>query len=388
MEYIIILSYLLFCVYYFDIKRHKGTDFHYALMLILFVLLSGLAYRVGTDAIRYEDKFYGDYKFSFDWDLFTNPSEIFTGQPLWHFINWSFYHVFGEWIVFKLCLALFFNGTVFWYIKRHCSYSFTAVLFYFIFIYFEYNFESLRETCAICIMLIALDKFGGESGTEKNFAKYYSWVWPALLFHYFGFITLLPPLLSYFKYDKWLVLLAIVAMLTVYFVPMNALFDIRLLSLLPEDSLDLMNYYIESDKYGTTTNNLNAYIALFVRNIVAPLILFKNVKADNNQSLAISYILVTVLATFILAFYRVGNYFIVPMAVVLSESWGNGFYNKHFNLLSCRLFSYRFVFVVCLGLMISIRFSALFGTDLWDHFYPYSAVYDKHQYLRREILLE
>lgn len=385
MEYLIILIYLLVCIYCFDKRKIKGADIHYIIMLILFVLISGLAYRVGTDAIRYEDKFYTDFR-SLTPEL--KLSEVFeTGlQPFWYLVNWLFYHLTGDWVVFKLCISLFFNGTIFWFVKRHCAFPFTAILLYFIFIYFEYNFESLRETFAICFMLIALDKFSGASGTEKNYVKFYLWVWPAIFFHTFGFIALLFPFFSYFKYNIWLVLLSTV-ILAVVSMQVESLFSLNFLSLLSEDDIQRMLFYANSDTYGTTGHNINAYISLFVRNIVAPLILIKNKKSDNFQSWAITYVAVTVVASFILIFYRLGNYFIIPMAVALSESWGNAVYRKDYRFLSLGILKNKFVFIVCILLMLSMRYSALMQTELWEHFYPYSAIYNKHSY-NRELLID
>ena len=112
MEYLVILVYLILCILFFDIGKRKGGKIHYVVILALFVLVSGLAYRVGTDAIKYEEGFYSEYR------SFTSISDI-TGiftlemQPFWHVLNWFFYKFTGEWVVFKLCMAIFFNGIIF-----------------------------------------------------------------------------------------------------------------------------------------------------------------------------------------------------------------------------------------------------------------------------------
>ena len=384
MEYLVILVYLIFCILFFDIGKRKGGNTHYVVILILFVLVSGLAYRVGTDAIKYEEGFNSDYRFF----SLTNKSTGFYTidmQPFWLILNFFFYQFTGEWVIFKLCMAIFFNGTIFWFIKRHCSFPFTAVLLYFVLIYFEFNFESLRETFSICFMLIALDKFSGESGTEKNYAKYYLWVWPAVFFHTFGFISLFIPLFTYFKYNFKLIILA-VAVSTFVFGSIESFFEINVLSLFSTDSMDRMQYYINSDNYGTRGHNINGYVSLVVRNIIAPLIIIKNKKSDNFQSLAITYVAILVIASFALIFYRLNNYLVIPMAIVIAESLRNTV-NKSNKFQPIELLRNRYIILICLILMLSLRYSALINTTLWDHFYPYSSIYDKTMYMDREQLI-
>lgn len=386
MEYLIILIYLFLCIFFFDYRKFKHADFHYKVLLIIFVLVSGLAYRVGTDAIKYEDGFYNEYRS-------LASSSIITGfftvemQPFWRILNYFFYQVTGEWVIFKLFIALFINGTIFWLIKRHCSFPFTAVLLYFVLIYFEYNFESLRETFSICFMLIALDKFSGSSGLEKNYAKYYLWVWPAVFFHTFGAIALFMPLFTYFKFNVKLTFL-VIAVVSFVSSSVESFFDLNVMSFFSTDSMDRMQYYVNSDDYGTRGHNINGYISLIVRNMAAPLIIIRNKKSDNFLSMAITYVAISVIASFILIFYRLCNYLTIPLAIVIAESLGNTVFKKTLNDQSVKLLRSSYVIVICLVLMLSLRYSALMKTTLWDHFYPYSSIYDKTIYMERESLID
>lgn len=385
MEYLIILIYLFFCIYFFDFRKHKRGDYHYVIVLILLVLMSGLAYRVGIDATAYESAFYSDYR---SVTLFNNAGFLSVEmQPFWRILNYIFYQVTGNWIIFKLFIALFFNGTIFWFIKRHCSFPFTAILLYFVLIYFEYNFESLRETFSICFMLIALDKFSGPSGLERNYAKYYLWVWPAIFFHTFGVVALFMPLFTYIKFNFKLIIL-VIAVASFVSSSVESFFDLNVMSLFSTDSMDRMRYYVNSDDYGTRSHNINGFISLFVRNIAAPLIIIRNKKSDNFLSLAITYVAVSVITSFILIFYRLCNYLTIPMAIVIAESLGNTVYKKRSGLKPVKLLRSGYVIVICLILMLSLRYSALMNTTLWNHFYPYSSIYDKVIYMERENLTD
>lgn len=386
MEYLILLIYLFFCIYFFDFRKNKGCDFHYIIVLILLVLMSGLAYRVGLDAIDYESDFYSDYR------SFTPISSIanfisIEKQSFWIVLNWFFYQLTGEWVVFKIFYALFINGTIFWFIKRHCSFPFTAVLLYFVLSYFEFNFESLRETVSICFMLIAMDKFSGQNGLEKNYVKYYLWAWPAIFFHTYGVVVLFMPLFTYFKFNFKLIFL-VIAVASFVSSSIESFFDLNVMSLFSTDSMDRMRYYVYSDDYGARDFNINGYISLFVRNIAAPLIVIRNKKSDNYQSMAITYVAISVIASFILIFYRICNYLTIPLAIVVAESLGNTIFKKTIKVQSAKLLRSGYVIVISLVLMLSLRYSALMKTTLWDHFYPYSSIYDKTIYMERESLID
>jgi hypothetical protein len=54
--YTLLLVLLLFGIFHFDIRKNTFLDkFYFLLLFVFFVLMTGLRYRVGGDALLYED---------------------------------------------------------------------------------------------------------------------------------------------------------------------------------------------------------------------------------------------------------------------------------------------------------------------------------------------
>lgn len=122
---------------------------------MLFVLMAGLRYRIGGDTFNYMYDFY--YRIPELSNLTLTYFEESSMEPLFVLFNSIIKTLFGKFYVFLLCHALFVNSLIFIYIKKHSPYPFLCVLFYFVWIYTFYNFETLRASMAIAICLFAND---------------------------------------------------------------------------------------------------------------------------------------------------------------------------------------------------------------------------------------
>ena len=133
-------------------SRYRSVNYWFA--CILLILVAALRYRIGFDIINYMESFESPFyprlsDFSFSGD--------YGNDILWVFINaigksspWGFYTV-------QFIQAAIVNIAVFWFIKRHSPKQFFAILLFFLFQWWNYCFEAMRESIAIAFYLFALD---------------------------------------------------------------------------------------------------------------------------------------------------------------------------------------------------------------------------------------
>lgn len=209
MVYIIILIYILACIWKFDIRRQNTyKNVFYWLLCVLFILLSGLRYKIGTDTIAYMDS-WDVYPTFWDGSLSYNLNKmsLFYPEMNRHGIAWklfvitikSIYNNFNFLLTF---VALIFNLSIFRTIKKYSGYQFLTILIFFLnFKFLEFEFEILRESLAVAVFLfIAFDSF-----VKKKWIKYYLGCIITILFHYSAIVMFFLPLirninLSFYKY--------------------------------------------------------------------------------------------------------------------------------------------------------------------------------------------
>ena len=144
-------------------------------MLFVFILLSGLRWRLGVDTTGYLYNFYHEYptlnKFSLeDYSLFSSP--------LFVLLNSFVLTLGGRFYVVQLIHASFVNILIFKYIKKHTQYLFICLFFYAVVAYSKYNMEIMKGSMSIVICLFANDYI-----LEKKWVKGYILYFIALLFH-------------------------------------------------------------------------------------------------------------------------------------------------------------------------------------------------------------
>lgn len=174
-------------------------------MLLAFILISGLRYKIGSDTLRYMDeyKYYpnlfelSDYRFSetrydFLWVFFCSTCKTFS----------------DSYFFMQFILAIMINSIYFYFIYKSTNYRFTGLLLYFVFGFLYFNTEILRESLAVAIFLLSIHFF-----YEKKWIKYYLLAFIAILFHSSAFIVLVFPFFSKVKFNKsFIISLVIIAM--------------------------------------------------------------------------------------------------------------------------------------------------------------------------------
>ena len=318
--YIVILIYLLSLFYSYDIKnKDRYSGVHYALACCILIFVAGIRYRIGFDTTVYMNSFNLPYFPRFeDFSWFGD----YGADIGWVFINSIAKTVGGGFYTVQFIQAIIVNVTVFWFIKRHSPKPFMAILLFFIFQWWNYCFEAMRESIAIAFYLIALDALI----KENSFRKYYLRVWPAALVHTFGFITFIFPFIKYIKVNKYLPIIFIV-FLGFFFSISDILNEmVENMSMVDSMATTKATKYIESDIYGESNLSLMGVVSLVLSRIIPMVYLVwvlhksSDAKARTFVPYLICYILVVLLRMQVPIFFRFYNYFEVMMIIAMTQA--------------------------------------------------------------------
>lgn len=194
MLYLVVIVLLAILAYKYDFQdQSSNKDFWYRFIFVILVLIAGLRYRVGADTINYIYMFYHEVPYL--WDLEVEDLEL-GNDPLFLLIN-SFVRSFGgRFYVVQFLQAIFVNGLIMAYIKKHSQFIFSCAFLYFIWCYFFYNFEEMRAGMSLAICLYANDYI-----LEKKWGKGVVLYLFSTLFHVSSVVLLLTPLLLFLRFN-------------------------------------------------------------------------------------------------------------------------------------------------------------------------------------------
>ena len=382
MVYILILLYIVILFFRYDIQNLKeGKNINYQILWGVFVLVAGLSYHVGGDSIGYEITF-KNYRFVnsiddvYDGNLLANSKE-----PLWVFVNILFSKVFGDFQFLKFAIALFFNTTVFWFIKKHSPKPFFSVLLYAVILGLHLNFQVLRESVAIGLFLIAFDKLCGE---KKHYLQYYLIVLVAFMFHRFAFAMLIVPLFFLLKMRWWYY--AILGIFLLAGPKVNELmFDSGLFLL--DDSLGkTFEFYKENEQYHVENLNVFGILNTIMKIIPIWLLLFWG-DDSYNKRVGNAYLLLYVFnAVSIGILFRINDYllfsFVVTASSSLSRIRSHGKIKVHGVVFPKPIFTIITVLFLLSTIIGHITYERSF------EYFPYSSVITKQKVQERENLLD
>lgn len=291
---------------------------------------------------------------------------------LWVFINSLAKSVGGGFYTVQFIQAAIVNIVVFWFIKKHSPKPFLGILLFFLFQWWNYCFEAMRESIAIAFYLFGLDALI----SENSYKKYYLRVWPAALVHTFGFITFLFPLITYLKVNKYLPFV-FVGFLVLFF-SISDLMNSMVEGMVGVDGLaaEKATKYIESDIYGESTLSMAGVISLFISRVIPIAFLIYVLYLDKSKETEVfipyllCYILVVFLRIAMPIFFRFYNYFEVMLIIAITQAVSLPKINRH----SLR----HFATVAVVALMVLIRAFELTepaGYEAYKRYFPYNSVF-------------
>lgn len=273
MIYFFVLILLLFLSFRYDINgKTKGREKWYIATLVILILLAGLRWRIGTDTPNYLRYFYHYYP---TLGNFTFEEYPVGRDPFYVLINSIIKSVDGRFYMVQIIQATIVNTLIFKYFRKHCNYIFTCVLFYFLAGYISYSMEIMRASISIAICL-----WGNDYILEKKWVKGYFLYVLALMFHSQTIVMFVLPVLFFLRLNKLGIVAMIVAFIMGYFI--QSVFGEYLMLLDLEGTIaDKAENYIESERFGEQTRNINFVIVSILPNVIYGLIALYFLKKYN-----------------------------------------------------------------------------------------------------------
>ena len=354
--------------FHYDIKENtKYRNIWYIIVLIIFVLLAGLRYRLGVDTHRYLYFFYHDYPLI---DKMTFEDFQIGEDPLYVILNSIVRSFGGRFYMIQLIQASFVNVLILSYFKKHCDYIFTCALFYFALSYVGVMMEIMRASFSIAICLYANDYI-----RERKWVKGYLLYFIATLFHAQTLVLCVLPLLFFLKLNRKGILILLLS----YFVGvllMKYLGDYLFLLEGSENMESKVTGYIESDIYGKNTNNIGYFIVSLLPWIAYPLFSLwyckRFVENEKLKSLEpfvmLGVVFVLIQSSFIIA-YRYVDFFKIYFELFFAETFVY-MIKKNTN------FTYSFGYVRSILFFLPILFINI-GYYFEPQYNPYSSVIEK-----------
>lgn len=379
---------LIVCTWNYDIigKKRNKRIWEYVVVFIL-ILVSGLRNHVGSDSMVYEYTFYNDIGLLNT--FFKGRDIVDLREPGWEFIMSFCKTLFGSFVAVQIIHAIILNLLLYSFFKKTTDKVFTALLISFLVIWFEFNFESLRQSLCVALFLNSLFLL-----KEKKFIKYVFISIIAFSIQNFSiFIFLVAPLFI-FSPKKILIPSFVIIIIAGYL-----FIDENILNLLVLGSENLLNdsmqtkvlSYTQSDSYGFQNSNLNGWIKLIAFNIVLPIsVIFLNIKKIKiekkcqlgdeqnllnkewfNRMIMLYMFLGAIAAKFVIL-YRF-QFYITPILIVSSTIL---LYDKKVK----SLFSFSFLFFFLIFMIDSVHTlympSSTRSLESYDtRYFPYKSVF-------------
>lgn len=388
MLYIVILILLICLVYHYDYRYNRyGRKEWYIICSIIYILVAGLRYRLGIDTIEYES----EYPYMYDLELYLSynfeQERYGRGFLLLASIAKTISH---EFVALQLLHAVFITSIIFWFFYKYSNHPFLSILLYSIICYFPLTFEVMRESCAVCMLLIGWKYF-----LNDKWIKYYLCAIVAILFHISGSIMLILPIF-YLPMFRFLFkmgtgfIITIIIVFVISFVLSVKFFDlIRLVEIADIDSYASI---YENSKYAESTlPSVIGIIAFFVKNLFYPVmainilnnkhVIKDSVLIDKNYINKLEYmfcwsVYIAIMTLFIKIFYRFNNYFYLFAILAIADASFKQFRYSHNKRIKLSFGIWMLFIVPYLSISLSGMFSEDGESGKWliRRYYPYESV--------------
>ena len=193
MIYLLVYIYLFLLIIFYDFRKTKryGQE-NKVLAILVLIFLAGLRYRLGSDTIAYMDDFEYYPKLS---ELTLKDFEVIRYQPLWIILN-SLCRSLGSFTYVQIITSAIHIGAVGYVTNKICpSLFFSSLLYYYLFDFFNFNMDVMREALAIAFFMLALLAL-----EKRKYKIVVLYAVVATLFHIFA----LPVFIIFILYYKFL----------------------------------------------------------------------------------------------------------------------------------------------------------------------------------------
>ena len=370
--YILIFSYILFCVWNTDVRgKRKYARVNYYVLFAIFVLFAGLRYKIGGDTLNYMEtwKAYPDI-WNFHWadDIaHLRQQRVFMRyQTGWILYAMLIKGLFGSYFALQFISSLLLNWGVFHAIRRYSPYPFLTLLFYFMtFNFYQLEFEVARECVAVGVfLLISFDNW-----VRKRWVLYYVGVAIAFSIHISAVVMFIFPVMRYVKWSMRQYLLFLILPVLVVAVSGRILLNDLLTQLTAAD--EAMNMY-QTRTLDDVYNNNYVISTLYTPAFVLGMILLWRKRMEEQLMPVVWF----TLALFIMALFdfdcvRFANFIIIPFFAALTPAVYRLVKESKTVWIAALLF---------IGYSLPQIYVVYRGGDMsWSRYFPYQSVIYPHQ---------
>lgn len=277
MIYFIILLVLILLTYKYDILgKERNVILWYRIMLVVFILLAGLRWRVGGDTPNYLFDYY--YLTPDIWHC--TYEDFFFREPLFSLLNILAKSLHLKFYAVQIAQAFIVNYLIFKYIKKSTIYPFASLALYFAWMYVFINFEEMRAGISVAISLFANDYI-----VNRKWGKGIFLYVLATLFHYSSIVLIFTSVLSFIKFDKYIWLFLIVSVLLGNVIQ-QSLGDYLFLFESDDQVYSRMQYYSTNDDFTSQNLNWKGFVGLKMPYILYSLFSFYYIKKHSKAQCA------------------------------------------------------------------------------------------------------
>ena len=377
MIYLLILIFLLYCVYLYDIQyRITGKNASLFFVFLSLVLLSTLRYRVGGDALFYEDIFPELPELN-DFSDFVMNSNFLNYQPLWILLVSVSKTITDDIVFFQLLHSLIFNICLFVFLKRYTLKPFSILTLLFVsLLYFYFSFEIQRETVAISIFLLNIKYL-----EERKWLIYYPLAFLSFMFHISAFLLFLLPLMRLIKFNQVLLWITLFSSIII-FIFREAILNIILSVLFMETMRSKMEVYSEV-KFSV----LGFWSFYFVRVFLLIPIMLYNVKNKLHEVrfswFYPTFFILSVISQFFVGFERLLNY-MFPVYLIIIIDFAYAYYPQIENKIKKSIIAASIILHVFFIMNYKLFMSNDFGQRYVSVFFPYTSIFNPEIIEERE----
>lgn len=369
MIYILIFILLIILSLHFDLRgKKRNRDVWYYGIMVVFILVAGLRYRLGTDTPNYIWHFYHDIP---KLDRLTVDDISIGNKTLWILLNSLILSLGGKFYMVQLIQTTFVNVLVFRYIKKHSNHLFTCLFFYFLCMYFSLNMEVMKAALSIVVCYYANDYV-----LQKKWLKAYSLFAVAILFHPQALLISFVSIFYFLRFNKLGFL--VLAFSFVVGIVIQSVFGDYLMLFEFDDALADSTAALANDEHTISQDHSQIYLSMAVYvYIVYALISFFYIKQNANSNLLefepflFFFVLFYVVSINAFIFYRFSMYYMIYLVLFISDFFVNYIRRRRKVSFGVAYFKYSVIILPFIVLVGYFRGSRAY------RYYPYSSVIER-----------
>lgn len=394
MIYIIFFLTTLFCIVRFDfcitrndLLKKRTSKFYiskrrflFFVLFVLMVLYTALSYRVGSDIGRYMYDFEHIRWSDFDFKKIS----LSDRQPLWILFQLISKSILDNFVFFRLLSSSLVLYAFYKYIYDETPLLFSSLIFFFILMSFDINFNILRQALAIASFIVSCRYI-----KKRKYVKSLFFILISVLFHNSAFVLLIVPLLCLIDVKKhfniYFCILSIICIAILYLPQDNFAFNLLFMS--NDETLSTLSSSYLSGEYGTSSFSL---IKMIIH-----LILFYFIAKFYNKSGASScdlmflylYIFFFIASASIPIMGRIKYYFTIFYVIAVPKSIF--YFLREFNVRNLKLV---YLIAISMFLFNPTRYYFLENPRInvpnGIQYYPYYSVFNPRISPERERIVE